>query len=172
VVLREPLVDGVLGGRAHDVQHVAAVVERAAEQDEALLDECVHEPGMLVPPLLLAHVTRPVPWPTAPAANDPERLSQGADRTSSGGPRDPPRRRSGTRVPAPRARAGSSPPPSAPARSARRDRRPRRSGRRSPTGCRTPAAPRLTPLAPCEGSRSPRATPRRSTPRRAAARRG
>ena len=50
-----------------------AVLERPAEQDEAGLDEPVHESGVLIPAFLLAHVPRPVPRPAALEPDDEER---------------------------------------------------------------------------------------------------
>ena len=48
--------DGLLGRRVDDVQHLAVALERAAEQDEAVLDQLVHDPRVLVPAVLLAQV--------------------------------------------------------------------------------------------------------------------
>src|SRR6476646_5380002 len=61
VVLREQRVHRFFRGRLDDVQDVDAAFERAAEQDEAHLDEPIHEPRVLIPAVLLAHVARPVP---------------------------------------------------------------------------------------------------------------
>jgi hypothetical protein len=38
------------------VQHLALAFERAAEQDEAFVDETVHDRGVLVPAVLPAEV--------------------------------------------------------------------------------------------------------------------
>src|SRR5207302_9683568 len=65
----EPLADRALGRRADDVQRLAVTFEWAAEQDEALVDEVVHELGVLVPAVLLTHVAAPVP---RSAAFEPE----------------------------------------------------------------------------------------------------
>ena len=63
VVLGEPCADRLLGRRVDDVQRLAVALERAAEEDEAVLDERVHEARVLVPAVLLAQVARPVPGP-------------------------------------------------------------------------------------------------------------
>ena len=54
------------------MQGLAVAFERPAEQDEAVVDERVHEVGMLVPGLLLAELARPVPRPAALDPNDAE----------------------------------------------------------------------------------------------------
>src|SRR5262245_22241644 len=69
-VLRQPLVDRVLGLRLDDPEHLAVALERAGEQDEAGVDEAVHVPRVLVPAHLLAHVARPVPRPAALQPDD------------------------------------------------------------------------------------------------------
>src|SRR5205807_516115 len=65
--------------------HLAPVLafEWAAEDDEALVDEGLHELRVLVPVLLLAHGTRPVPRATSLAPDDPEVQSYPSSRTKS-----------------------------------------------------------------------------------------
>src|SRR6188472_2763847 len=64
-IRRKPLAEVFLGFRGHDMHCVALVLERASEHDDALVDERVYERGMLVPAVLLAHSTAPVPRPSA-----------------------------------------------------------------------------------------------------------
>src|SRR6185312_424063 len=52
---REQVAHGLLGARFDDVHRVALVLERPAEDDLALVDEPVHERGVRVPAVLLAH---------------------------------------------------------------------------------------------------------------------
>src|SRR5439155_7930058 len=79
----EPCVNRCLRGRVDDVQHLATVLsfERAAEDDEAFVDEVLHELRVLVPVLLLAHVARPVPRTTSLAPDDVEVQSYPSTRT-------------------------------------------------------------------------------------------
>src|SRR4051812_7025820 len=58
---REARADLLLARRVDDVQHPRSVTERAAQDDEPLLGERVHERGVLVPALLLAQVAGCVP---------------------------------------------------------------------------------------------------------------
>src|SRR5205807_3874132 len=58
---REPRLDLLLPLGVHDVHEPRAIAERAAQHDEALLGEAVHERGVVVPALLLAHSARGVP---------------------------------------------------------------------------------------------------------------
>jgi hypothetical protein len=53
-ILAEAPPDFVLIGRFNDMQRLALVSHRAANQDEPVLNEAVHERGMRVPVLLLA----------------------------------------------------------------------------------------------------------------------
>src|SRR5512133_4324120 len=62
---REQVPHSLLGVRADDVHRLAVALERAAEDDRALVDEPVHERGMLVPSVLFPHLATPVPWPAA-----------------------------------------------------------------------------------------------------------
>src|SRR6186997_2924877 len=65
----EQIAHVLLRVRGDDVQRLALALERPAENDLALVDEAVHERGVLVPALLLAHAAAPVP---RPAALEPE----------------------------------------------------------------------------------------------------
>src|SRR5436305_11938757 len=58
---RESRLDVLLAIGRDDVQGPGAVADRAAEDDEALVDEPIHERGVLVPLCLLAQRTRRIP---------------------------------------------------------------------------------------------------------------
>src|SRR5438128_2102201 len=60
-ILREPCIDFLLAFGIRDQQELQPVAEWAAEDDEAVLHECVHEHGVLIPIFLLAQRERRVP---------------------------------------------------------------------------------------------------------------
>src|SRR5712691_4981386 len=60
-IVREPGIDLSLALGIDDQQELQPVAEWAAEDDEAVIHECVHEHGVLVPLFLLAHRERRVP---------------------------------------------------------------------------------------------------------------
>ena len=43
------------------MEDIALALQRSAEDDEALIDERIHEPRVLLPPVLLAQTARPIP---------------------------------------------------------------------------------------------------------------
>ncbi len=65
----EAVADRLLGGRVDDVKDVAIARQRAAEQDEPVVDERIHEPRVLIPAVLVAKLSRPVPGPAALESN-------------------------------------------------------------------------------------------------------
>jgi hypothetical protein len=69
-VLREPSAQRFLGRRVHDVEGLSTAFHRATKNDDAVVDERVHELCVLRPQLLLAHVPRPIPWPAALDADE------------------------------------------------------------------------------------------------------
>src|SRR4029453_5655533 len=74
-VLPEPSTERLLGRRVDDVERLLPVGEWAAEQDEALVDQRVHEVRVLRPLELLAHVLRPVPRAAALDTDDEQLLT-------------------------------------------------------------------------------------------------
>src|SRR5689334_23008191 len=65
----EEVAYGLLGAGLDDVHRETLVLQRSAEDDLVLVDEGVHERGVLVPAVLVAHAAAPVP---RPAALEPE----------------------------------------------------------------------------------------------------
>ena len=61
----------LLGRCVDDVEGLATALDRTSEQDEAVVDECVHEARVLGPQILLAHLSRPVP---GPSPRDPDEV--------------------------------------------------------------------------------------------------
>lgn len=64
-VLRESLPNRLLRRSRNGVQDVAVTSEWSAQHDETIVDERVHESRVLIPPVLLAQIPRPVPGPAA-----------------------------------------------------------------------------------------------------------
>jgi hypothetical protein len=75
IVRRKPLPDCFLGSRRDRVQDLTVATEWASKHDEPILDERLHELGVLVPARLLAKVSRPVPWASTFEANGKEHRS-------------------------------------------------------------------------------------------------
>ncbi len=64
-ILSQALPDRLLGGRRDCVEGLSIPFHRPAEQDEALVHQRVHEPGVLLKSFLLAQVFGEVVWATA-----------------------------------------------------------------------------------------------------------
>src|SRR4029453_18785031 len=67
---REQVPYGLLRLRRDDVHRFTVAFERTAQDDRPLVDEAVHERGVVVPAVLLPHVADPVPAPAALAPQD------------------------------------------------------------------------------------------------------
>src|SRR5215216_1744448 len=69
-ILCEARAHGVRVVGLDDYQRPPALAHRSAEQDQPIVDEAVHEFGVLAPELLLRELARPVPTRAALARDD------------------------------------------------------------------------------------------------------
>src|SRR5579859_895487 len=77
-VLGQSLAHGPLGGGPDRMQDVPLAAQGAAQDDETLLDQRVHEPRVLGEPLLLTQATREVPRSAALEPDGEEHLPGGS----------------------------------------------------------------------------------------------